>query len=465
MARKGRRATSVAPLDLLLGDETEVLADPSFQLLLVANLMAPLGTALVSPLLSSLTGPFGVSETQVGLLISAYTAPPIVTIPLAGVLADRYGRKPLLVAGLLLFGTAGSAIALTTDFTVALALRFLQGVGFAGLTPMIITSIGDLYRGTTEATAQGVRFTTSGVYQSVFPLVGGALVGIAWQYPFLIYAMAFPIAGAVAWWFPEPAALPAADETGAAPTTGEGDAAADDPAGDGPADPEPDGGASERPDRREQLRQLGRLLAHRRVLAVIVARGLPMFIWIGFLTYNSIVVVGLLGGTPTAAGLLVTVNSVGLAVGASQAGRISAWFDSRLWPLVGANVGLGGGLAVVTLSPSVAVAAVGAAALGVGFGVALSLTRSLTTALAPPSLRGGLVSVAESVGRLTSTVAPVVMGAAVAAAVPLVGFDAAVRLTGVGVGVVFAAGGSLALVVAAVSPLPAVTPEQERAGL
>lgn len=469
MARKGRRATSVAPLDLLLGDETEVLADPSFQLLLVANLMAPLGTALVSPLLSSLTGPFGVSETQVGLLISAYTAPPIVTIPLAGVLADRYGRKPLLVAGLLLFGTAGSAIALTTDFTVALALRFLQGVGFAGLTPMIITSIGDLYRGTTEATAQGVRFTTSGVYQSVFPLVGGALVGIAWQYPFLIYAMAFPIAGAVAWWFPEPADLPAADGTGAAPVAGDGSAgqrsATDGPARDGPADPKPDGGASERPDRREQLRQLGRLLAHRRVLAVIVARGLPMFIWIGFLTYNSIVVVGLLDGTPTAAGLLVTVNSVGLAIGASQAGRISAWFDSRLWPLIGANVGLGGGLAVVTLSPSVPVAAVGATALGVGFGVALSLTRSLTTALAPPSLRGGLVSVAESVGRLTSTVAPVVMGAAVAAAVPLVGFDAAVRLTGVGVGVVFAAGGSLALVVAAVSPLPAVTPEQERAGL
>ena len=435
--------THVAPLDLLLGDDVEVLADSRFQLLVVANLMAPLGTALVSPLLASLTGPFGVSDVEVGLLISAYTAPPIVTIPLAGVLADRYGRKPLLVAGLLLFGAAGTAIALTTDFGVVLGLRFLQGVGFAGLTPMIITSIGDLYTDTVEATAQGVRFMTSGVYQATFPLLGGALVGIAWQYPFLIYALAFPIALAVAAWFPEPSAVARSVTDG----------------GDGAADAAPPF------DRREQLLALGRLLATRRAAGIVTARALPMVIWIGFLTSNSLVVTRVLDGTPTAAGLLVTVNSVGLAVGASQAGRISAWFESRFWPLVGANAALGGGLAVVSLAPSVAVAVVGAAALGTGFGVALSLTRSLTTMLAPAHLRGGLVSVAESTGRITSTLAPVLMGALVSLATPALGFAAAVRWTGAGVGVAFAVAGALALVVAATAPAPAASPDRDRVGL
>ena len=450
--------THVAPLDLLLGDDNAVLADARFQLLLVANLMAPLGTALVSPLLSSLTGPFGVSDTAVGLLISAYTAPPILAIPLAGVLADRYGRKPLLVAGLLLYGGAGAAIALTTDFGVALGLRFLQGVGFAGLTPMIITSIGDLYAGTEEATAQGLRFTTSGVYQAVFPLLGGALVGVAWQYPFLLYALAFPIALAVLLWFPEPSAVARAG------APGEERAAGTD--ADGDVDATPDAADEARTDDRlGHLRALGRLVATRRAAGIVVGRALPMVVWIGFLTYNSIVVVRLLGGTPTEAGLLVTVNSVGLAAGASQAGRLSAWFDSRLPPLVGANVALGGGLVAVSLAPSVPVAVVGAAALGGGFGVALSLTRSLTTGLAPPSLRGGLVSVAESGGRVTSTAAPVLMGAAVAAATPAVGFEAAVRMVGAGVGVVFALGGSLALAVAATAPLPAATPATDREGL
>lgn len=89
----------------------------------------------------------------------------------------------------------------------------LQGISFAALTPIIVTSIGDLYAGTKEATAQGLRFTGSGISQTVFPLGAGVLVGVAWQYPFLLYAIAFPIAAVIYVWFQEPVDPDAAGET------------------------------------------------------------------------------------------------------------------------------------------------------------------------------------------------------------------------------------------------------------
>jgi MFS family permease len=409
-------------VESLVGENGDVVYERRFQALLAANLLAPLGITLVSPLLDSLSGPFGVSPARLGLLVSAYTAPPILLIPVAGMLADRVGRKPVLVSGLVLYGVGGSAIALTTDFRVAVALRLLQGVAFAGLTTIIVTSIGDVYADAREATAQGLRFTSSGVYQAVFPPIAGALVVVAWQAPFLIYALAFPVAALVWLWFEEPL-----------------DRGADD------ADA-PSGG----------VRPVLGLVRRPRVFALVVGRGLPMLPWVGFLTYSSLIVARGVGGSPAEAGVLVAVNSTGLAVGGSQAGRITERFDSRLWPLALSNVLLGVGLVVVAYAPTLAVGVVGAAALGLGFGVSLSLYRSVVTGLAPRHLRGGLVSVSESGGRVASTATPLVMGAVVAGATPALGLLGAVRLAAVGTAAVAVVGGSVALAVARLSsPTPA----------
>jgi len=101
-------------------------------------------------------------------------------------------------------GCAGVALTLTTDFRAVIALRVRQGVGGAAIVPVIITGIGDLYVGPVEATAQGLRLSTSGVTQAVFPAIAGVLVVAAWQYSLLLYAIAIPIAGVVALRLEEP---------------------------------------------------------------------------------------------------------------------------------------------------------------------------------------------------------------------------------------------------------------------
>lgn len=407
----------------LFGKSAGMVDDEDFQLLLAANMMGALGTALVSPVLSSLTGPFGVSAAQIGLMVTAVTAPSIFLIPVSGVLTDRFGRKPVLIAGLLCFGAGGVGIAFTTDFQVVLALRALQGVGFAGITPNIITSLGDLYEGEVETTAQGIRFGTSGLSQTVFPAVAGVVAAFAWQYPFYIYALALPIAIAVALRFEEPTDDRRRDTDGGEPSeTG------------------------------RYVTRLAGVARRPRVLSYLLARGIVVLPFIGFLTYNSLVVARLHGGSSRQAGLLVALFSVVYAVTATQSGRIDAFFDRSAVPLVGANLLLGGGLAAFGLSPSLLAATPAVVAMGVGVGITFSLYRSIITGLAPQELRGGLVSISESGARLVATLTPVAIGAGLTAVEPSLGPDAALRWIIVAAGGLAAAVGVASVALAHVSP-------------
>ena len=405
----------MAPLRALFGEDAAVLDQRDFQLVLLVTVPTLLGTTVLSPVLDSLIGPFGTTTADVGLLISAFTAPAILIIPVAGAVADRIGRKPVLVASLLLFGTAGSAIALTTDFRVALGLRLLQGAAFAGLNPILITIVRDIFDGQAEATGQGLRVMVAGIGQTVFAPIAGLLVVIAWQLPFLLYAMAFPIALAVFVWFEEP--------TDANVSSAGTDAG--------------------------YVRELFALLSRRKALALVIARGLVLVVWFGFLTFNSIVVVRLLGGSPGQAGALVAVGSLSYAVAASQAGRVTAALDSRLYPLIGGNCSLGVGLAVFAAAPNLLVAAVGVAGSSAGFGLTLALYRSAITGLAPVRLRAGLVSVAEAGGRLVATLTPIAMGAAMTGLTPTLGFGSAVRVVVGGAGILTFALTTLCVLIAA----------------
>ena len=419
-------ATRDVRLTAAFGDDADVIRDTDLQLLLLANTLGPMGSAVLSPVLDSLIGPFGASEASIGLVISVFTAPAIVMIPLVGVLTDRYGRKPILIAGLLLYGAAGTAIALTTDFRLVLGLRFFQGIGFAGINPVIITAIGDLYRGDAEATAQGFRFTESGLTQVLFPMLSGALIALAWYWPFLLYAIAFPIAFLVVLFFEEP--MPAAKRAAAATDGGDGSAGS--------------------------LGDLVGLVKNRRVLAMVLARGFPVIAWIGFLTYNSILVVRVLGGTPVDAGLLVAAGSLTWAIAASQAGRLSAAFDSRATLLEVANAALGIGLLGFAYAPGLLVAGGGVALMGAGFGIVMSIYRSIITAMAPPALRGRIVSLGESFGRVTGTLTPVVMGATIGLLSNTLGFATAVRTAAVGAGIVAGGVGIVLILIAAAAAPP-----------
>lgn len=395
----------------LFGEHAPVLRDRNFQLLLLVTVSVPFGNGLISPILDSLIDPFGASASNIGLMVSVFLVPSIIVIPLVGMLADRHGRKPILIPALFIYGGAGTAIVFASDFRIALALRLVQGVGWAGLTTLIVTSIGDFFEGSKEATAQGLRQTGTNLAGAGVSILAGILVIAGWRYPFLLYASAIIVAGIVAVAFQEPTITNS-------PKASDG----------GPPIP--------------YHRDLIALMTQPRVWPILSARALLSVVWVGFVTYNSIIIIRLHGGTPTKAGVMYAIASVGVAISASQVGRFSERFGGYQSLLIVANLLNGLGFLFIVFAPSFLIAIIGGLSIGIGMGVALPIYRSLITEYAPPELRGGLVSLNSAGARTLGVLTPLVFGFVIAVLTPMIGSAGALQAVGVSAAVIGGGGGT-----------------------
>jgi len=363
-----------------------------------------MGLSYLSPILNSLIEPLGASVENIGLVISLFTLPAIFVIPIAGLVADAIGRKPIIFVSLLVLGIPGVLIAFTTEYKLVLLLRFLQGIGFGGLLPIVITSIGDLYSGSTEATAQGFRLAVSGVSSTIFPVLAGFLVVLSWRYPFIIYLLAVPVAISFLLLYEEPIS------TSVSMTDLRLDS------------------LTSSSELVRYMGELGALLMQSYVLAIVVARTLPNVIWTAFLTYNSIIVIQLSGGSPSHAGLLVVAGSVTYAFSASQAGRVALLFGSRFIPLLLSSTSLMIGFVIILLVSRIGIVTVGVVIMAVGFGLSLALYRSVITSIPSTDHRGGVVSIAEAGGQITNTLTPIVLGLGLSVLTPRLAFETALRV-------------------------------------
>jgi MFS family permease len=168
---------------------------PALIAVLAATLVTPMDVPLVSPLLPEIQAVFGVSPSRAGLFVTLYALPGIVVAPVVGALADRVGRRRVLAGCLVVFGLAGTAIAFTGDFATALALRVLQGFAAGSvLSALAMTVVGDRYDGPRHDAVMGVTSAMLAFGTAVYPALGGYLATRAWNAPFLVYALALPVA-------------------------------------------------------------------------------------------------------------------------------------------------------------------------------------------------------------------------------------------------------------------------------
>ena len=165
--------------------------------ILASAMIGVMGVSLLAPVLPTLRGEFGVTDSQVGLIITVYTLPGIVLTPFVGLAADRLGRRRTLIPLLFCFGIAGAAIAGATTFQQVLALRFIQGVGASALITLAFTLIGDYYTGDQQSAYIGLNSSAIGTGAAIYPLIGGMLAGIRWNVPFLFFGVSI-IVGIIA---------------------------------------------------------------------------------------------------------------------------------------------------------------------------------------------------------------------------------------------------------------------------
>jgi MFS family permease len=168
--------------------------DKNLHIIISLILTALIGVVTVNPVLPTLANALHIPSEQIGLVIAAFVIPVTIGVPIFGILADRIGRKKVIIPSLLVFAIAGILCSTAQDFRALLEWRFLQGVGSASLELLALTLIGDLYKGERVIPAMAFLASTIGVSTTVFPLLGGALAELNWRLVFLLPLVAVPLA-------------------------------------------------------------------------------------------------------------------------------------------------------------------------------------------------------------------------------------------------------------------------------
>ncbi|KMK77773.1 MFS transporter [Alkalihalobacillus pseudalcaliphilus] len=158
-------------------------------------LVMTLGNSMLIPVLPMIEKELGITSLQVSMLITIYSVVAIICIPIAGYLSDQIGRKKVIIPSLIISGIGGlvsgvAAVYVANPYYLILVGRFLQGVGAAGASPIVMPLVGDMYQDQQEVSKGLGTIETSNTFGKVLsPILGASLATLQWYLPFF----SFPI--------------------------------------------------------------------------------------------------------------------------------------------------------------------------------------------------------------------------------------------------------------------------------
>ncbi|MDP2113617.1 MAG: MFS transporter, partial [Bacteroidota bacterium] len=316
---------------------------------------------------------FGISTQQVGWLIAAFTLPGIFLTPVSGILADRFGRKLVLVPSLFIFGIGGFMCSFMRDFHLLLVFLFIEGIGAAGLSSINITLIGDLYSGEKRTALMGYNASILSIGTAAYPALGGFIAVFGWQYIFYLPLLAIPLAIFVIFGLNNP-------------------------------EPKDHQGVG------EYFLRIWKSINQPSVWGLFLVNMLVFVLLYGpYLTYFPILLSERLQASSVQIGMMMSIMSLVTASTSSQLGRINKRFRSKTILLLGTTFYF---LAMLSLlfSQSWVQVVVSVMVFGLGHGLLLPSIQNLLVGLASIKERAAFMSVNSMVLRIGQTIGPLLIG-------------------------------------------------------
>jgi len=160
---------------------------------LVVGFMALLDVSIVNVAIPSMRTGLETSAGTVQWVVSGYALAFGLTLVAGGRLGDAYGRRRMMLVGLLSFVASSVAVGFAPDVELVIAARLLQGASAGLLTPQNSGLIQQLFRGRERARAFGMFGFTVSVSSATGPVLGGLIIALAgaadgWRWLFWVNA-------------------------------------------------------------------------------------------------------------------------------------------------------------------------------------------------------------------------------------------------------------------------------------
>lgn len=361
---------------------------PPLGLVFAVTVTGILANTLVNAPLPDILTYFGRSDGYAGVVVAAATLPGIVLAPVIGLLADRFGRRKVLIPCLVVFGLAGLGAAVAPTFGALVAMRLVQGFGSAGLINLAVVLIGDHWEGADRARLIGYNAAVLTVSVAVFPAVGGLLAQAGgWRWSFAPYGLALVTAAAV--WL----LLPSRPTPTPVPLS-------------------------------HQVRDAVAVLRQRAVFGA-VSFGFVLFVLIFglFLTAMPLLLEQDFGLDAATRGLVLAFPATGSTVAALLLGRTRARFGARRL-LLASSIAFVIGFVTIGLTDALVLVFVGSLLYGLGEGSSIPTVQDVVAGAEPEASRGAVVAAWVGAARAGQTIGPLLAGIAVGAFGPSATFVA-----------------------------------------
>jgi len=350
--------------------------------------LGELGFATIVPLLPLyLTEHLNASVKLVGAVVAAFALVETFLKAGWGSVADRVGRRPLIVAGLLLSSVAPLLMSVLRNPVLFVPLRLIDGAGSSALWPAASAIMADKTPRDQRATAMGTLnlFFLSGL--AFGPALGLFVVGLTHSYATGFYLASGLMIAAAVWG--SVALRDAATPHLAPPVTAVGGDHGDDQ-------------SSHRS--REGRTQFSPLLITMLGVAFVQMFGVGLLAPI--LAIYAKQVVGL---SEQVIGILFLLGVLSVAIASVPAGQLADRWGKRKAVVWGMAIG-SAGMWMLSISPRLDVLAVGAILLGIGYALSSPAWHALVSELAPPGRIGFAMGAAQTAEGLGLVLGPLLGG-------------------------------------------------------
>ncbi|WP_445474058.1 MFS transporter [Methanococcoides methylutens] len=329
------------------------------------------GGAILAPVLPQMVEPLNSTPNEVAQLMAVYTISTAIFSLVIGHFVDRVNRKTVLVPCLVINGLMGLFSFFATDLHTLLILRFVQGIGIAGMVSLVMLVIGDVYIGLDRVHSMGRISMAIAIGSVTAPLIGGGLATVGWNYPFLFYVLSLPFALLVLLLLPE------TKECDGSHGSGLGNAV-------------------------RELRDF-------RILYTVFLSFAIFFLLFSIVVFLPFMLKDVFGFAAKEAGMVLSIQGIAIIMVASNIKKLAEKLPLMViicmgFTLVGIAIGL------ISFTGSLPVLFLLLLVFGGGFGLCQTAIDSQIIQISPPKSRGGVLSIHNTMKYVGQSASPVVLG-------------------------------------------------------